>query len=108
VDDDSRLGRDLTDRLNLQRELHRSGVTIVNCSVGITSTDKHAKTFTVIESLKNDLYISDLADKTHRGLTGRALSGHWTGGLVYGYRTQPEPNPPDPKHVRAVVVIDPA
>jgi hypothetical protein len=43
----------------------------------------------------------------HRGLEGRALAGFWTGGRVYGYRTETEPNPPDPEHPRKVPRVEP-
>jgi hypothetical protein len=33
-----------------------------------------------------EAYIDDLAEKTHRGLTGRALDGASAGGLPFGYR----------------------
>lgn len=35
----------------------------------------------------SELYLDDLADKTHRGLMGQALSGFSAGGLPYGYRS---------------------
>jgi len=40
-----------------------------------------------IKGLVNELYLDDLRDKTHRGLTGRALKGLSTGGRLFGYRT---------------------
>lgn len=45
--------------------------------------------------------------ETHRGLTGRALAGFWTGGRVYGYATVEEENPPDPEHRRKRMVVHP-
>src|SRR5207249_8168699 len=42
-----------------------------------------------IKGLVNELYLDDLRDKTHRGMTGRALKGLSTGGRLFGYRTTP-------------------
>jgi site-specific DNA recombinase len=41
------------------------------------------------KGLMNELYLDDLREKTHRGLTGRALHGLSTGGRLFGYRTEP-------------------
>ncbi len=37
----------------------------------------------------SELFLDDLRDKTHRGLTGRALAKFSAGGLPYGYRSLP-------------------
>ena len=55
-----------------------------------------------------DAFLQLVKTETHRGLEGRALGGFWTGGRVYGYRTEIEPNPPDPEHPRKVPRIEPA
>ncbi|WP_035026326.1 recombinase family protein [Gemmobacter nectariphilus] len=38
-----------------------------------------------LKGTMNALFLKDLAVKTHRGLTGRALAGKSAGGLTYGY-----------------------
>jgi site-specific DNA recombinase len=48
-----------------------------------------AKLQITIKGLVNELYLDDLRDKIHRGLTGRALKGRSTGGRLFGYRTSP-------------------
>jgi site-specific DNA recombinase len=86
VEDISRLSRDNADALALYRELAFHGVQLVSLADGIDSTSKGAKLHFGVKALFADLYLSDLADKTRRGMDGRALAGLSTGGLPLGYR----------------------
>jgi len=56
---------------------------------GIQTSHQMAKLQITIKGLVNELYLDDLRDKTHRGLTGRALKGFSAGGRLFGYRTMP-------------------
>ena len=87
VDDLSRLSRDLVETLKLYRRLQRHGVELVAVTDGIQTTHQMAKLQITIKGLVNKLYLDDLRDKTHRGMTGRALKGLSTGGRLFGYRT---------------------
>ena len=64
--------------------------------------------------MMNEIYLDDLAEKTHRGRTGQALKGFNCGGRAYGYRHIPitDPSKPDQYGRPAVVAvkrgIDPA
>ena len=78
VDDLSRLSRDLVETLSLFRRLKRHGVELVAVSDGIQTSHQMAKLQITIKGLVNELYLDDLRDKTHRGLTGRALAGRST------------------------------
>jgi site-specific DNA recombinase len=89
VDDLSRLSRDLVETLRLYRRLQRQGVELVAVADGIQTGHQMAKLQITIKGLVNELYLDDLRDKTHRGLTGRALKGLSTGGRLFGYRTSP-------------------
>lgn len=40
-----------------------------------------------MRALINEVYLDDLRDKVHRGLTGLALKGMSAGGRPYGYRS---------------------
>jgi hypothetical protein len=51
-----------------------------------------AKLQITIKGLVNELYLDDLRDKTHRGMTGQALKGRSTGGRLFGYRTRRGPD----------------
>jgi site-specific DNA recombinase len=87
VDDLSRLSRDVVETLKLYRRLQRAGVELVAVADGIQTTHQMAKLQITIKGLVNELYLDDLRDKTHRGMTGRALKGLSTGGRLFGYRT---------------------
>jgi site-specific DNA recombinase len=92
VDDLSRLSRDLVETLKLYRQLQRQGVELVAVADGIQTSHQMAKLQITIKGLVNELYLDDLRDKTHRGLTGQALKGRSTGGRLFGYRTSRGPD----------------
>src|SRR6266702_2201820 len=89
VDDLSRLSRDLVETLSLFRRLQRHGVELVAVTDGIQTSHQMAKLQITIKGLVNELYLDDLRDKTHRGMTGQALKGLSTGGRLFGYRPTP-------------------
>jgi site-specific DNA recombinase len=89
VDDLSRLSRDLVETLKLYRRLKRHGIELVAVADGIQTSHQMAKLQITIKGLVNELYLDDLRDKTHRGMTGQALKGRSTGGRLFGYRTEP-------------------
>ncbi len=86
VDDLSRLGRDKDEVGKTVKRLTFSGVRLVGVCDGIDTQRRGHKVDVGLRGLMSELYLDDLADKTHRGLTGRALSGASAGGLPYGYR----------------------
>ena len=86
VDDLSRLGRDKDEVGKTVKRLTFSGVRLVGVSDGVDTQRRGHKVEVGLRGLMSELYLDDLADKTHRGLTGRALSGASAGGLPYGYR----------------------
>jgi len=92
VDDLSRLSRDLVETLKLYRRLKRHGIELVAVADGIQTSHQMAKLQITIKGLVNELYLDDLRDKTHRGMTGQALKGRSTGGRLFGYRTKQGPD----------------
>jgi DNA invertase Pin-like site-specific DNA recombinase len=86
VDDLSRLSRDAVECQRAVRRLTFAGVRLVGVSDGVDTGRKSHKADVGLRGLMSELYLDDLADKTHRGLTGRALAGASAGGLPYGYR----------------------
>ena len=86
VDDLSRLSRDSVESQQAVRRLTFAGVRLVGVSDGVDTGRKSHKADVGLRGLMSELYLDDLADKTHRGLTGRALAGASAGGLPYGYR----------------------
>ena len=95
VDDLSRLGRDQVEREQTIRRLEYWGIRVVGVSDGY---DSHMGSITRkitrgVRGLFDELYLDDLAAKTHRGLEGRALSGDSAGGKAYGYLSNPIEDP---------------
>lgn len=85
VDDLSRLSRDSVEVAQAIRRLTFAGVRVIGTSDGTDTGRKGHKAEVGLRGIMSELYLSDLADKTHRGLTGRALAGASAGGLPYGY-----------------------
>jgi site-specific DNA recombinase len=86
VDDLSRLSRDSAEVAIAARRIKFAGARLIGVSDGVDTARKSHKADLGLRGLMSELYLDDLADKTHRGLTGRALQGASAGGLPYGYR----------------------
>lgn len=78
VDDLSRLSRDSITTAKTVRRITFAGLRLIGVSDGVDTARKSHKADVGLRGL--------LAEKTHRGLTGRALAGKSAGGLPYGYR----------------------
>lgn len=86
VDDLSRLSRDMGETHKTLKRLRFCNVRLIGVSDGVDTSRKGHKIETGLRGLMSELYLDDLAEKTHRGLTGRALTGASAGGLPFGYR----------------------
>ena len=75
-----RLSRDQADVATLFKQLSFHGVKIVTLSEGEIS-ELHVG----LKGTMNQLFLKDLAAKTHRGLRGRVEAGRSGGGNSYGY-----------------------
>jgi DNA invertase Pin-like site-specific DNA recombinase len=93
VDDLSRLSRDEAELILTRRKLTFHGVRLVGVSDGFDSAAKGHKIQATVRGMMNEMFLDDLKEKTHRGLTGQALKGHHTGGRTYGYRHVPQEHP---------------
>ena len=89
VDDLSRLTRDSVEAERTIRRLEFNGIRIISTSDGYDSTSKARKVHRGFKGLMNEIFIDDLRDRVHRGLTGVAMKHYWTGGRAYGYRLTP-------------------
>ena len=81
-----RLSRDQVEQETWVRRMEHRGVRIVGVSDGYDSQHGGRKIMRGVRGLINELYLDDLRAKTHRGQTGRVLSGYVAGGKSYGYR----------------------
>lgn len=86
VDDLSRLSRDDIAMKTALRRLKFRDVRVIAVSDGFDTDSKSHKVQAFARSFINEVYVDDLREKTHRGMTGRAQQGYNTGGRSYGYR----------------------
>ena len=89
VDDLSRMSRDEIEAKQTIRRFKFRGLRIVGVSDGYDSSIKGEKIQSTMRGLMNELYLDDLREKTHRGLTGKALNGYSAGGRSFGYKRAP-------------------
>ncbi len=85
IDDFSRLSRDHVEAAQAVRTLKYLGVRLISVSDGLDTARAGYKLEAGFRGLMAELYLDDLAEKTHRGLAGQALEGYSAGGLPYGY-----------------------
>lgn len=83
----SRLFRDSVDQERTIRRLEFNGVRIIGINDGYDSQMRSRKMLRGVHGIQNEAYIDQIREQTHRGLTGKALKGHHTGGKSYGYRS---------------------
>ena len=93
IDDISRLSRDQVEAESTFRRLEHWGVRIIGVADGYDSEAKTRKVHRAVKNLMNEVYLDDLAEKTHRGLEGQARAGNNAGGHAYGYRHVPIEDP---------------
>jgi site-specific DNA recombinase len=89
VDDLSRLSRDeIETKQTIRRLVHRD-IRIIGASDGFDTHQRGHKIQASVRAMMGELFLDDLKEKTHRGLTGRALAGQATGARLFGYRSVP-------------------
>ena len=90
VDDSSRLSRDNQHFNTLLCLFQYWGVSLISVSDGLDMREEHAKVAYQFRGIINELYLTDLRKKTHRGQTGQVLRGFSVGSCGYGYSSVPE------------------
>ena len=88
VDDLTRLARDMAETPRLVKLLKFWGIRLVGVSDGVDTDRAGYKLEVGLRGIMGEAYLDDLADKTHRGLTGLAMQGYSAGGLPYGYTSE--------------------
>jgi DNA invertase Pin-like site-specific DNA recombinase len=85
TEDQSRLWR-------YQEETHRAirclrffRVKVFSVATGSDLTDRSGRVLATVMGLKDEAYIDDLREKTHRGLEVQVLRGYSGGGRAYDY-----------------------
>ncbi len=90
VDDSSRLSRDNQHFNTLLCLLQFWGVSLISVSDGLDTREEHAKVAYQFRGIINELYLTDLKKKTHRGQMGQVLRGFAVGTRGYGYSSVAE------------------
>ncbi len=90
VDDSSRLSRDNQHFNTLLCLFQYWGISLISVSDGLDMREEHAKVAYQFRGIINELYLTDLSKKTHRGQMGQVLRGFSVGAHGYGYTTVPE------------------
>ncbi|HVW30431.1 MAG TPA: recombinase family protein [Polyangiaceae bacterium] len=90
VDDSSRLSRDNQHFNTLLCLFQYWGVSLISVSDGLDTREEHAKVAYQFRGIINELYLTDLKKKTHRGQMGQVLRGFSVGSRGYGYASVPE------------------
>jgi DNA invertase Pin-like site-specific DNA recombinase len=89
TEESSRISRDIEDSGHLFKLLQHRDVPLIGVADGVDTSAPHSKMHFMFMSLKSDMYVVDLSDKTRRGQAGRWNAGLSTGGQPYGYKSTP-------------------
>ena len=89
VDDSSRISRDVHYFNQLLCRFMYLQVRLISVSDGLDTEDENAKVGYQFRSIFNELYLTDLKKKTHRGQMGQVMRGFFMGGAAYGYESVP-------------------
>ena len=90
VDDSSRLSRDNQHFNTLLCLFQYWGIRLISVSDGLDLREEHAKVAYQFRGIINELYLTDLKKKTHRGQMGQVLRGFSMGCKGYGYTSVPD------------------
>jgi DNA invertase Pin-like site-specific DNA recombinase len=90
VDDSSRLSRDNHHFNTLLCLFEFWGISLISVSDGLDTREEHAKVAYQFRGIINELYLTDLKKKTHRGQMGQVLRGFSVGSRGYGYASVPD------------------
>ncbi len=84
-----RLSRDSIEQELTIRRLEFAGIRVIGVSDGYDSLSASPKLSRTVRGLINEIFLDDLREKTHRGLSGQVSRGGHAGGSSYGYRSIP-------------------
>ena len=93
IDDLSRLSRDDYEMKGVLRKLAWQGIRVIGVTDGYDSSTKGHKIHAGFKGLMNEMFLDDLRERTHRGMSGQAIKGYNCGGRTYGYRNTPIEDP---------------
>jgi site-specific DNA recombinase len=83
----------LREALTILQQLTFHGIRVIFISQGIDTHDEQAEVLFEFHGIVDSLDVREMAKKIRRGLQGQLGRGFATGGVTYGYRTVPIPDP---------------
>ncbi len=89
VESQDRLWRDQAEMHRAIKQLRFWNVRVISITTNTDLTDRTGGILATIVGLKDELFLSDLRDKTRRGMTGAIHRGLSVGGRAFGYRSEP-------------------
>ena len=89
VDDSSRISRDVYYFNQLLCRFIYLKIRLISISDGLDTQEENAKVGYQFRSIFNELYLTDLKKKTHRGQMGQIIRGFMMAGVSYGYESVP-------------------
>ena len=92
VDDLSRLARDNTYMLSMLADLRYEAVRLISVADHLDTADEESTFCIQLRGAVNELMLSDLRKKTHRGQLGQKERGFFVGESTYGFRSYPHGN----------------
>ena len=92
VDDLSRLARDNTYMLSMLADFRYEGIRLISVTDHLDTADEESTFFIQMRGAVNELMLSDLRKKTHRGQLGQKQRGFFVGESTYGFRSYPHGN----------------
>ena len=101
VDDLSRLARDNALMLLVLNDLQYAGVRVISVADHLDTSDDNALLGIQVRGVFNELVLSDLKKKTHRGQLGQKERGYFVGEATFGYRSEAAGTISYDKHGRA-------
>jgi len=82
-----RLSRDPVEQEKIIRLIEFQEIRLIGVSDGYDSMSDSKIILRGMRGIMSAVYLDDLGDKTHRGLSGQVERGHFAGGLPFGYRS---------------------
>jgi DNA invertase Pin-like site-specific DNA recombinase len=90
VDSTSRLGRNISEVLQLAKVLKYNGVFLHIASTGLDSRNPAFEMVLTMMAMMDEVFLSELRAKVRGGMVGQVMRGFHPGGKCYGYRNERE------------------
>ena len=86
IDSTSRLGRNLSEVLQIAKILKHNGIFLHIASTGLDSRNPAFEMVLTMMGLMDEVFVSELAAKVRGGMHGQVMRGYHPAGRCYGYK----------------------